>query len=87
MPATASKSVRISEAAHATLSQIAEEEDISLREEIDRVAEKERRRRMFAQAESAYAEMKRGSGEAWNELKSEYDLWEQTSADGLADDE
>lgn len=85
MPATASKSVRISEFAHSTFSEIAEEEETSLRKLIDELAEKERRRRMFARADAAYAEMKQEGGEAWGDLQSEYELWEQTSADGLED--
>lgn len=82
MAARETTSVRITSEAHETLTELAEDDGLSLTDELDKIIEEKRRDRLFQQAREAYAEL-REDEEAWNELKNlEKDL-EGTLADGF----
>ena len=82
MSATA---VRITRSAHQKLSQMAEEDGVSLTEELERIIEAQRRQRMLEEVNRAYARLKQDP-QAWAEELAERELWETTLMDGLQDD-
>ncbi len=83
MPAAETKTIRMSKSAHEKLSRMAQEDNLSLIDELDRLIEEKRRERMFARADAAYAETDATEREA---LREERDAWDATLADGVADE-
>ncbi|MGO8792331.1 MAG: toxin-antitoxin system protein [Terriglobia bacterium] len=75
--------VRISPRSHDLLRQIAEDERQSMQSVLDRALERYRREK-FLRAANADFEALRDDPRAWKEELRERELWEQTSADGLA---
>lgn len=79
MPTT---TVRIRNNDHASLRAWAEEDDLSLTDEIAAIIEEKRRERFFDEADRAYARLKEDP-EAWENLQEEYRSLEGTLMDGL----
>lgn len=74
--------VRIDREAHEALRSLAEEDGVSQTEELRRLVEKERRRRLFEQADRAYRELSPEECEGMEHERSEL---EGTLEDGLAE--
>lgn len=82
MPATAKKTVKLDKEAHASLKKMAEEDGLTLTEELSTLVEEKRRQRMFDQADEAYAQL-REDEEAWADYQEEVEELEGAQADGL----
>ena len=76
--------VRISPRAYALLRQMAVEEQRSMQSVLDRALEGYRRDRFLRAANADFAALRRDAPNAWKAELRERELWEQTSADGLA---
>lgn len=81
MPST----VRISEASHRALRDLAEREQTSLQTVVERAIENYRRNRLLEAANKQYAAL-RANDAAWKEQLAERDLWDATAGDGLDGD-
>ena len=77
--------VRISGPAHQKLRELAEEDGVSLTEELDHVVEAQRRRRFIEKANRAYAAIK-SDEEKWAAYQKEINELEGTLMDGLEDE-
>ena len=77
--------VRISGAAHQKLRELAEEDGVSLTEELDRIVEAQRRRRFIERANRAYAALK-SDEKNWAAYQKEMSELEGTLMDGLEDE-
>jgi len=74
--------VRISEASHRLLRQMAEQTGQTMLEVLDRALDAYRRKLFFEQMNAGYAEL-RANPEAWAEVEAERKLWDTTLMDGL----
>lgn len=74
--------VRISGQAHEWLRELADEDDLSLREELDKALEAYRRQRFYKRFNDAFAELRRDE-EAWQEYQENRRAWDTTLEDGL----
>ena len=74
--------VRISKRAHYDLRELAAQFDESMQAIIEQAVEEYKRKRLFEQANAAYAKLK-SDPVAWEEIQNERRLWEGTIADGL----
>ena len=78
-------SVKLPASAHATLVEMAAEDDRPIGEILAAMIERERRRRMFEAADAAYARL-RDDPEAWADWQAELRSMEGSLLDGLRDD-
>ena len=78
--------VRISEAAHWILKQLAQQTGQTMMEVLDKALDGYRRKLFFEQLNAGYAEL-RADPEAWAEHLAERKLWDATLMDGLDPDE
>jgi predicted transcriptional regulator len=78
----AQTTVRITEKSRATLKNLAQSEKKSMQLVLEQAIESYRRQRFLEQLNQDFAEVKQDK-KAWSELKQDYDLWENTVADGL----
>lgn len=78
------KTVRISDRAHATLRELAVGRGESLADALERLLEAERRRRVPERANEGYAAL-RADPQAWAAVVEERAAWDATLADGLTD--
>src|SRR6516164_2170484 len=78
--------VRISEASHQLLKELAEQTGQTMMEVLDKALDVYRRKLFFEQLNAGYAEL-RADPEAWAELEAERRLWDVTLMDGLDPDE
>ena len=78
MPST----VRISEASHRALRDLAEREQTSLQSVVERAIENYRRNRLLEAANRQYASL-RADAPSRKEQLTERELWDETAADGL----
>jgi hypothetical protein len=74
--------VRISDSARGTLSELARREGKSMVALLDEAVEVLRRQRFLEQVNAAYARL-RDDPDAWEEVEAERREWEATLADGL----
>lgn len=74
--------VRISGQAHEWLRELADEDDLSLREELDKALEAYRRQRFYERFSERFDEL-REDEENWEAYRAEQDSWDATSTDGL----
>jgi len=77
-----SLNIRIDEATHATLKELAEKDDASLQEEVRRAVEAYRRERFFAELSASYARM---TPEQRAEEAAELALWDVTLPEDWSD--
>jgi hypothetical protein len=77
-----SHTVRIGEAAHETLKELALTDGLSLQAELDRAVELYRRQRLLEETNAAFAAL-RADPQAWQEELDERQEWEATLSDGL----
>lgn len=85
MPATKdTTSVRITRATHGKLQEMAEADGVSLTDELDRIIEEQRRRRLFDEADRAYTALQEDE-EARAEARQERQELEGSLADRLED--
>jgi hypothetical protein len=82
----ATTTVRVDERTHRILRDLAREQGEALPRVLARLAEAERRRRLFEEADRAYAALQ-ADPEAWQEELAERRLWENTLGDGLDEDD
>ncbi len=78
MPAT----IRISPAAHRSLTEMAKETNSSLQEMLDRAIEDERRRLLLERTNRAYAKL-RANKRAWKQWRNELRKLDATLNDGI----
>ena len=78
--------VRISEASHQLLKQLAEQTGQTMTDVLDKALDAYRRKLFFEQMNAGYAEL-RADPEAWAEHLAERKLWDATLMDGLGPDE
>ncbi len=78
MPAT----IRISPAAHRSLTRMAEETNSSLLEMLDQAIEYQRRRLLLEGANRAYARLRKNDKD-WKKWQAELHELDRTSADGI----
>jgi hypothetical protein len=78
--------VRISEASHRILRELAEQTGQTMTEVLDKALDVYRRQVFFEQLNAGYAEL-RADPEAWAALEAERKLWDATLMDGLDPDE
>ena len=78
--------VRISEASHQVLKELAEQTGQTMMEVLDKALDAYRRKVFFEQLNAGYAEL-RADPEAWAEHLAERKLWDATLMDGLDSDE
>lgn len=76
--------IRVPEALHSTLRELADETGTSMQELLIEAIEEMRRQRMFDLSNAAYAAM-RADEDEWQEELRERRLWDVTLADGLED--
>jgi hypothetical protein len=74
--------VRISEASHRTLKELAEQTGQTMIEVLDKALDAYRRKLFFEQMNDGYAEL-RADPKAWAEHLAERELWDATLMDGL----
>ncbi len=74
--------VRITCEAHEKLRAMADEDEVSLTEALDRLIEAQRRKRFLEALNRDYAAL-RADKEAWREFQEEVALWENMLMDGL----
>ena len=72
--------VRISEAAHRALSELAERENVPMQTVLDRAIENYRRLRFLEAANRQYAAL-RANPVAWAQEEAERELWDRTLTD------
>jgi hypothetical protein len=77
-----SHTVRIGEAAHDVLKELALADGLSLQAELDQAVELYRRQRLLAETNAAFAAL-RADPQAWQEELDERQEWEATLSDGL----
>src|SRR5437879_3497396 len=77
--------VRISEASHRILKELAEQTGQTMMDVLDKAVEAYRRKLFFEQMNAGYAEL-RADSEAWAEHLAERKLWDATLMDGLDPD-
>jgi hypothetical protein len=82
----ATPTVRISEASHRALRELAEQTGQTMMEVLDKALDAYRRKVFFEQLNAGYAAL-RADAEAWAEELAERKLWETTLMDGLSTDE
>ena len=78
----AAATVRVSEATHITLRELASQTGMSMQEILDRAVDDYRRRRFFEDLNRAFITL-RNDPQAWTEELAERSAWEGTLADGL----
>jgi predicted transcriptional regulator len=78
--------VRISEASHQILRELAEQTGQTMTDVLDKALDAYRRKVFFEQLNAGYAEL-RADPEAWAEHLAERQLWDATLMDGLDPDE
>src|SRR5436309_1936572 len=78
--------VRISEASHRVLRELAEQTGQTMMDVLDKAIDAYRRKLFFEQLNAGYAEL-RADPEAWAAMEAERQLWDATLMDGLAPDE
>jgi hypothetical protein len=78
--------VRISEASHQLLKELAEQTGQTMMDVLDKALDAYRRKLFFEQMNVGYAEL-RADPEAWAEHLAERKLWDATLMDGLDADE
>src|SRR5262249_58509244 len=78
--------VRISEASHQILKELAEHTGQTMMDVLDKALDVYRRKLFFEQLNAGYAEL-RADPEAWAEHLAERKLWDATLMDGLDRDE
>jgi predicted transcriptional regulator len=78
MPAT----IRISPAAHRSLTQMAEQTNTSLQEMLDRAVENERRRLLLERTNLAYSKLRQNK-KAWKAWRAELRQLDTTLSDGI----
>jgi hypothetical protein len=78
--------VRISEASHQVLKELAEETGQTMMDVLDKAFDAYRRKVFFERLNAGYAEL-RADPEAWAEHLAERKLWDTTLMDGLDPDE
>jgi hypothetical protein len=78
--------VRISEASHRTLKELAEQTGQSMMEVLDKALDAYRRKLFFEQLNAGYAELQ-ADPKAWGEHLDERKQWDATLMDGLDPDE
>jgi hypothetical protein len=78
--------VRISEASHRLLKELAEQTGQTMMDVLDQALDGYRRKLFFEQMTAGYAEM-RADAEAWAEHLAERRSWDATLMDGLDPDE
>ena len=78
MPAT----IRISPAAHQSLTKMARETNCSLQEMLDRAIENQRRRLLIERTNLAYANLRKDR-KAWKNFRGELRQLESTLSDGI----
>jgi hypothetical protein len=78
--------VRISEASHQLLTQLAKQTGQTTMDVLDKALDAYRRKLFFEQLNAGYAEL-RADPEAWAEHLAERKLWDATLMDGLETDE
>jgi predicted transcriptional regulator len=83
MPAA---TVRISEAAHRALQELAERERVSMQTVLDRAIENYRRNRFLDAVNQTFAAL-RGDDEKWKAEADERREWSATNTDGDTDEE
>jgi hypothetical protein len=76
----------ISEAAHRSLKELAEQTGQTMMDVLDKALDAYRRKLFFEQMNAGYAEL-RADPEAWAEHLTERKLWDATLMDGLDPDE
>ena len=74
--------IRVPDATHSTLRELADETGQSMQDILSEAVEDMRRRRMFELANAAYAAMRENDDE-WQEELEERRLWDKALADGL----
>ena len=77
-----SATVRISEASHLLLREMAAQEGASMQSVLDAALEQRRRQKFLAECDAAYAALQQDP-EAWRDYQQELATWEVTSLDGL----
>lgn len=78
--------VRVAESAHQTLKSISAETGEPMATILEEAIEQYRRKRMFEEANAAWAKMRADSKE-WAEELEERRLWEATLMDGIEEEE
>jgi hypothetical protein len=78
--------VRISEASHQVLKELAEQTGQTMMDVLDKALDACRRKLFFELMNAGYAEL-RADPEAWAEHQAERKLWDATLMDGLDPDE
>jgi predicted transcriptional regulator len=78
--------VRISDAAHRILRELAEQTGQTMTEVLDKALDVYRRQVFFEKLNAGYAAL-RADPEAWAEFEAEQKLWDATLMDGLDPDE
>jgi hypothetical protein len=78
--------VRISEASHQILKELADQTGQTMMDVLDKALDAYRRKLFFEQLNAGYAEL-RADPEAWAEHLAERQLWDATLMDGLDSDE
>ena len=78
--------VRISEASHQILKELAEQTGQTMMDVLDKALDAYRRKLFIEQLNAGYAEL-RADPEAWAEHLAERQLWDATLMDGLDPDE
>src|SRR5439155_21467477 len=78
--------VRISEASHQILRELAEQTGQTMMDVLDKALDAYRRKLFFDQLNAGYAEL-RADPEAWGQHVAERKLWDVTLMDGLEPDE
>jgi hypothetical protein len=78
--------VRISEAAHRLLKELADRTGQTMMDVLDRALDVYRRKVFFEQLNAGYAEL-RADPEAWAEVEAEREQWDATLMDGLDPEE
>jgi predicted transcriptional regulator len=78
--------VRISEASHHILRELAEQTGQTMMDVLDKALDAYRRKLFFAQLNAGYAEL-RADSNAWAQHLAERKLWDATLMDGMDPDE
>ena len=78
--------IRISEASHQPLKELAEQTGQTMMDVLDKAVDAYRRKLFFEQLNAGYAEL-RADPKAWAEHLAERKLWDATLMDGLDPDE
>jgi predicted transcriptional regulator len=81
-----STTVRVSEATHALLREIADETRTSMSVVVEQALEEHRKRIFWARAKREFEQL-RGDAAAWEAEREEAEVWGASIGDGLDDDE